>query len=255
MVGAVALLAGGVPERAVALGVSMTSLQFAIGALNDVVDAQADRGRIPPKPIPAGLVAPRTALLVVAAGTGVGIGIAAALGPGVVLLALTVLVIGAAYDLLAKGTPWSWLPFAIGIPLLPVYGWYGATGTLPAAFAALVPMAVLGGAALAIANARADLGTDLASGTRSVASGLGDGRAWVLHAVLWAVTAAIAIGWLLVAGVSPLRTLPVGLVTIVIGIAVVRSRGVSGRERRWAWESEALAGAVAAVVWLWAALG
>ena len=34
----------------------MTALQFAIGALNDVVDAPADAGRVPPKPIPGGLV-------------------------------------------------------------------------------------------------------------------------------------------------------------------------------------------------------
>ena len=32
----------------------------------------------------------------------------------------------------AKGTAWSWLPFAVGIPLLPVYGWLGAAGALPA---------------------------------------------------------------------------------------------------------------------------
>ena len=69
-------------------------------------------------------------------------------------LAVVVLGVGVAYDLWAKGTPWSWLPFAVGIPLLPVYGWVGATGSPPGFFAVLVPMAVLAGAALAIANAR-----------------------------------------------------------------------------------------------------
>lgn len=248
------MVAGGVPERAVLLGVSMSSMQFAIGALNDVVDAPADSGRVPPKPIPAGLVAPRTALVIVAAGVGVGVGMAAAVGPGVVLLALTVLAIGATYDLVAKGTPWSWLPFALGIPLLPVYGWYGATGALPPAFAALLPMAVLAGAALAIANARTDLDRDRASGTRSVASGLGDDRAWLLHLVLWVVTAVIAIGWLFVAGAPALRTLLVGLAVLAVGVAVARTHGGVGRARRWAWESEAVAGAAAAIAWLWATL-
>ena len=54
-------------------------------------------------------------------------------GPGLVLLALVGLGIGLAYDLWAKGTTLSWLPFAVGVPLLPVYGWYGATGEIPGA--------------------------------------------------------------------------------------------------------------------------
>ena len=36
----------------------MTAFQFAIGALNDLVDAPVDRIGKPDKPIPAGLVAP-----------------------------------------------------------------------------------------------------------------------------------------------------------------------------------------------------
>ena len=58
--------------------------------------------------------------------------------PGVVLA------IGYGYDLAFKGTAWSWLPFAVGIPLLPVFGWLGATGGLPASFAVLLPVAVAG---------------------------------------------------------------------------------------------------------------
>ena len=34
---------------------------------------------------------------------------------------LVVIAIGLAYDLRLKGTAWSWLPFAVGIPILPVY--------------------------------------------------------------------------------------------------------------------------------------
>ena len=41
---------------------------------------------------------------------------------------VVVLAIGYGYDLRFKGTAWSWLPFAVGIPLLPVFGWVGATG-------------------------------------------------------------------------------------------------------------------------------
>ena len=77
-------------------------------------------------------------------------------GPRSCCSGVVVLAIGYAYDLRFKGTAWSWLPFAVGIPLLPVYGWVGATGGVPASFAVLVPAAVVAGAGLAVANARAD---------------------------------------------------------------------------------------------------
>ena len=64
---AVAVLAGGGALIAVRLGASMTLLQFAIGALNDIVDAPADAGRQPPKAIPSGAVSPDAARVVACA--------------------------------------------------------------------------------------------------------------------------------------------------------------------------------------------
>ena len=93
-----------------------------------------------------------------------------------VLLAVVVLGIGLAYDLFAKGTAASWVPFAVGIPILPVYGWLGATGSLPDLFRLLVPVAAVAGAALAIGNALVDVERDRAAGDRSVALVLGRGR-------------------------------------------------------------------------------
>ena len=118
-------------------------------------------------------------------------------GPGLVALAGAVLAIGYAYDLRAKGTAWSWLPFAIGIPLLPVFAWFGTTGELPGSFAILLPAAVAAGAALAIANALADVERDRAAGLRSVALRLGPERAWTVQAVLLAavVAAALVSSW------------------------------------------------------------
>ena len=108
------------------------------------------------------------ATVVAIAGGGAGLVLGWFAGPfglAVVLLGVVVLAIGYAYDLFFKGTAWSWLPFAVGIPLLPVYGWVGATGGVPASFVVLVPAAVVAGAALAVANARADEARDRASGT------------------------------------------------------------------------------------------
>src|SRR5512134_4088591 len=140
------MVAGAPPIDAVRLGLSMTALQFGIGAVNDLVDAPADTGRKPGKPIPAGLVSTGEARTVALLAFAAGIGLVAPSGAAAVGLAGIVIAVGLAYDLRLKGTAWSWLPFAVGIPILPVYGWLGAAGTLPAAFAVLLPAAVAAGA-------------------------------------------------------------------------------------------------------------
>jgi 4-hydroxybenzoate polyprenyltransferase len=246
---AVAVLAGGGAARAIVLGLSMTALQFAIGALNDIVDAPADAGRVPPKAIPDGLVTVRTARAIVVLAAGLGLGLVAAVDVRLVALGLLVLVIGFAYDLVFKGTAWSWLPFAFGIPILPVYGWFGATGSLPASFVILIPMAVLVGAGLAIANARADIEADRASGTESVATRLGSERAWWAGSVLMA--AAVAVGLILIGRqgwtTATWVLVVVGIVVVALGIALGRGDRAA---RRRAWELQAVGAALAATGWV-----
>ena len=171
------MVAGGAVPVAIVLGLSMTLLQFAIGTVNDLVDAPRDAGHKPGKPIPAGLVTVRGARVVAVGSAVAGLVLAFVGGPWLVALAAVVLAIGLAYDLWAKGTTLSWLPFALGIPLLPVYGWYGATGSLPELFLVLVPAAANAGAALAVANAMVDTERDEAAGVRSIALALGPTRA------------------------------------------------------------------------------
>ena len=228
----------------------MTFLQFAIGVLNDIVDAPADVGRQPPKAIPSGAISPGTARVLTWVAAGVGLVLAAASGPPVLLLALVVLGIGAAYDLVAKGTPWSWLPFAVGIPILPVYGWLGATGTLPGAFAILVPMAVLAGAGLAVANARSDLDADLGSGTRSVATTLGAERSWWVGAGLMAAATAVGVAFVgRIDWTAPtVAVVLVGTVIVAVGVALGRARAAGSRRR--SWEAQAVGAAIAATGWV-----
>lgn len=232
------------------LGLSMTFLQFAIGAINDIVDAPADAGRVPPKPIPAGLVEPRQARVVAALAALAGLALAAPSGPGLIALGLVVLGIGFAYDLGAKGTPLSWVPFAIGIPILPIYGWFGTTGTLPSFFGVLILMAALAGAGLAIANARADLQTDLAAGTTSVATMLGPNRSWWADAAL--MVAAITIGIVSLGGTgfdaAPWTLVSAGIGIVVAGLALGRRDLRRARVR--AWEAQAVGAAVAATGWI-----
>ena len=228
----------------------MIALQFAIGALNDLVDAPADVGRVPPKPIPAGLVATAVARGVVLVASGVGLVLAVPSGAATVLVAVVVLLVGAGYDLVAKGTAWSWLPFAVGIPLLPVYGWLGASGSLPDFFRVLLPMAVLAGAGLAVANARVDLDADRVAGTQSVATALGPRRSWWVGLALMA--AATAIGVVMadpsVWPLAPLALVVAGTLVVLGGIVV--GRADTGDARRRAWEAQAIGAAIAATGWV-----
>lgn len=247
----VAVVATGDLPTAARLGASMTALQASIGALNDLVDAPSDAGHKPGKPIPRGLVEPWQARLVVAAGASIGLVLALGSGWWLVALGVAGLAIGYAYDLAAKGTAWSWVPFAIGIPILPLYGWFGAAGVVPDWFAAVLPMAILVGAAIAIANARADLERDEATGVGSVAARLGLARSWWVGTACLVAALAVAIGWLLANGdVSwpGFGVVLAGSAIAVAGTLVARAASPTGRER--GWQALALGVALVAIGWV-----
>jgi 4-hydroxybenzoate polyprenyltransferase len=252
----VAAIAGADGVTAVRLGVAMTSLQASIGSLNDLVDAPRDVGRTPAKPIPGGLVSRPVAWSVVATTAVVGVALSIPSGPVTAALAVVVLGIGYAYDVRFKGTAWSWVPFAVGIPLLPAYGWLGTTGGLPASFAILLPTAVLAGAALAVSNALADVERDATAGTDSVATRLGAGKAWAAQAILLA--GVVGAAWLTLAvggggqgaigGSVPIAGALGATVVIGTGIALGRRGDAARRER--AWELEAIGVGLLAAAWL-----
>jgi 4-hydroxybenzoate polyprenyltransferase len=234
----------------------MVALQASIGALNDVLDAPADANRKPRKPIPAGRLTATVGRAVVVVAAGLGLLLATPFGPALVALAGLGLVIGYGYDLAVKGTSWSWLPFALGTPLLPVYAWFGATGRLPAPFALLLPAAAAAGAALAIANARADVERDDAAGQMSVASRLGPDRAWALQAalLLGVILVALASLWLTRVAVPAAGAAIGASLVILVGIGWARSRDPSPARRERAWEIEAIGVALLGAAWL-AAIG
>jgi 4-hydroxybenzoate polyprenyltransferase len=246
----IAILAGGRPLDSLRLGVAMVALQATIGAVNDIVDAPRDAGRKPGKPIPAGLITVNgaTAVALIAAATGVVL----SLGSGLPTtgVAIAILVIGLVYDLLLKGTSWSWLPFAVGIPLLPVYAWFGAVGRLPDLFVVLVPLAFVSGTALAVANALVDVERDRAAGVRSVATRFGAKNAWATHAMMQATVVVVALASL--AGASAaivwLAGVAVGAAAVLAGVGL--TRGGDARRRERGWELEAVGTAIVAVMWI-----
>jgi 4-hydroxybenzoate polyprenyltransferase len=247
----VATVAGSGAGHAAAIGLSMTLVQLGIGTVNDVVDAEHDRGRKPNKPVALGIVPGRRATIVAGLLFVMGLGLATALRPVLGVLTLVVIGIGLAYDLRLKGTSWSWLPFAVGIPILPVDGWLGATGTLDPLFAVIVPAAIAAGAALALANSLVDLERDRAAGASSAATSLGS--TWSSRVVmgLLALIALLATGGAAVSGTSSVGVVAVGLVALVPILAAAGSAGSAAPgSREWAWRVEAVGLAVLAVIWL-----
>ena len=251
---ALALVAGAAAPDAIRLGVAMTALQFGIGAVNDFRDAPADALGKPAKPIPSGLVPPWLATAVAIGAVSAGISLSVPSGWGTVAIALAGLAVGLSYDLWLKGTAWSWLPFALGIPLLPVYAWYGATGSVPPAFAILIPAAVAAGAALAIGNARADAERDAESGVESIATALGPGRAWAVQIAILAAVGIVAVASAAVAGATIGQLVLIGGAALVPVLAAVASRNIGPTARERAWELEAVGVAALGVAWLWVAL-
>jgi 4-hydroxybenzoate polyprenyltransferase len=244
------MLAGAPPPTAIRLGLAMTALQLGIGAVNDLVDAPRDAGHKPGKPIPAGLVSRRVAGLGALGAFGLGLLLAVPGGPLVAVLAVVVIAIGLAYDLRLKGTAWSWLPFAVGIPILPVFGWVGATGGLVPMFAVLVPAAVAGGAALAIANSLVDVDRDRAAGVTSVALALGEGTAQVVQVVLLGGIAMAAAVSVYARGDGWQTTVVIGLLGCVPLLAAGLTRGSEPARRELAWRTQAIGLGLLAVVWI-----
>ena len=183
----VALIAGADAVTALRLGVSMTALQVSIGTLNDIVDAPRDAGHKPGKPIPAGLVSPADGTR---RGGRRGRGRASpwrcrrgrpTRRPG-----------RSSSSPSATATTWSsrarpgrGCRSRSGSRCCRSSAGSGRPASLPRSFAILIPVAVVAGAALAIANARADSERDAAAGVDSVATRLGARAVVAVNAACW----------------------------------------------------------------------
>ena len=244
---ALALLAGAPGGRTLLLGASMLVIQFSIGAFNDVFDLPADAVAGRSKPLVDGRIGVRPALAVGVSCGLAGLVLAGLAGLATGLVACAGLVIGLAYDVRLKASPWSWLPYAAGIPLMPVFAWVGATGELPAPIIVLAGLGALGGASLAIANALADAERDRASRTTTVATALGRDRALRIGVLLALLVAGIATtSAFAIAGRAPgTWVTAAGATTIVAGLVL----GYRGRLQR-AWEVQAIGLAILAAGWV-----
>lgn len=161
------------------LVLSVACSQGAIGAANDVVDRDLDAATKPWKPVARGVMSRRAAAIL--AGT-LSVGclvLSASLPMPTLLAALLGLGCGLSYDLWLKRSRWSWLPYGLAIPTLPVWAW-AAMGQLTGRLAPAYPLGLLLGLAIHLANTLPDLEGDHGFGVSGLAHGLGRRRSLCL---------------------------------------------------------------------------
>ncbi len=245
-----ALVAGATVGTAGTLGIAMLGIQFAIGAVNDLVDAPADALVKPSKPLVTGAVSARTAVTVAFATATVGVAIAAVYGPIVLALMLGMLGAGLAYDLVLKRTALAGMAFAVAFALLPVYVWWAVAGTLPPRPELLLPVAALAGPTLQLANGLVDLERDALTGVRGPVVLLGRRRSVIALILLEIIVHGLAIATLVVGSAE--SSLTVGAVVVAgaiaaSGLALSAERRVRAREL--GWRAQALAIALLGIGW------
>lgn len=196
-----------------------TAMQLAIAVFNDYFDRERDALGKPEKPIPAGLVTPREALLAGWILLALMVLLLLPLPPLAWLLTLGYLTLGMAYNLGLKATPLSGVVFALAMPLIPLYAFAG-TGRELAFLVWLLPMGVLLGVSLNLANSLPDLEEDASSGARTLAVALGLRRSFLFSNGLLVSDAALilVLYW---TGVQRVQSLALGITLALTGLLLV----------------------------------
>jgi 4-hydroxybenzoate polyprenyltransferase len=202
---------------------AMLGGHLAIGAINEIVDFPDDALGKPQKPLPSGDVSMHGAQAVVALGLGLMVAFGLSLGPvSFGLLALGT-GMGISYDLWFKRSSWSWLPYFVALPLLPI--WVFVTlGRPDAQLLLLYPMGALATIGVHLAQALPDVAIDRAAGMRTPTSRLG---AQTTFALAWVATGsapviAIAVSrWTHTAGSADAMTMALGIASLLAIVNVV----------------------------------
>jgi 4-hydroxybenzoate polyprenyltransferase len=251
LVAILALIAGGERSVAVVLAVAMLGFQFSIGALNDVVDAEADRPAKARKPIPSGVAPVWFAMTIVVLGAIVGLGLSAGFGIEVLFLGAAGYTSGVAYDVVMRRVGLGWLCFAAALPLLLAWTWLAAAETLPPGWPFLLPLAALAGPALHLANSLVDMDTDAQADRPSLATRLGPRGARVALVTLMVIILVLAWVTLAAVGAAPSLALAAAVVaTITTALGVALSWQESPRSREAGWLLQAASLATMAAAWL-----
>ncbi len=242
---ALSSVAGASPLRAALAAITMLGVHTFIGATNDYLDRVRDSGRAE-KPLAAGALPPAAALLLAASGLSVGLFAAAQIAPLTFALAAGGAAVGTLYNVWLKRTALSWLPFAIGLSLIPPFAWSTVTTVLPAGIATLSLVALPGGAALALQNSLADHEIDLRSGLRGAAVRLGERQTLLAILLLHLITLTALL--LTAPANASTEVLLLAALLLAVGVACSASRSRWARQRGWELSATALAVAALSIV-------
>ncbi|MFZ9735783.1 MAG: UbiA family prenyltransferase [Candidatus Limnocylindrus sp.] len=241
---ALATVAGAGASAAALAALTMLGVHTCIGASNDYLDRYRDSGRHE-KPIASGELRPHAGLLLAAFGLAVGLAAAAQVSLPTFALAVCGACIGVLYNIWLKRTALSWLPFALGVSIIPAFAWSTVGREIPAPALALSLAALPGGAALALQNSLADRALDLQSGVRGAAVRIGERTAFGLLVLLHLVTVTALLA------VAPRNTSPtllaVAVLLLAAGVACSATRSRWTRQRGWEISAAALAVAALSV--------
>lgn len=156
----------------IALALSVAAIHGAIGSLNDYCDYPLDKKAKPSKPLVQGIVTRRFAMSQTLVLTLAGLFLSQVLSWMTVCFATVVLLSGAWYDLWAKGTLLSWVPFAIFVPSLPLWA-LAATGRFEPRLLSAYPLGILLSLGLNVTNTLPDLEADTDYGIQGLAHKIG----------------------------------------------------------------------------------
>jgi 4-hydroxybenzoate polyprenyltransferase len=223
-------------RRLLVLFFAVIAIYGAIGALNDYCDYSLDKTAKPRKPLIRGLVSKQFALWQALILAITGMAMSFALNWLTACFSALILALGVWYDVHAKRSLFSWVPYAVGIPTLPLWG-FAAAGRFERVLLLAYPLGALLSVALNISNTLPDREGDAAFGLRALTH-----RLKLKYAVLlaWSLFAAAILGF---AATAPLvgnrwtilaPGLLAGVVLLLIMIAdyaIFRSR--ESLQRNW----------------------
>lgn len=174
----------------VRLGLGMLCYQFAIGVVNDISDRDADAAVKPWKPIPAGVVSLQRARVLAIVFAAAGLLTTATLDFGPWLIGIAGFACGMLYDAGIKRSEWSFVPWAVAFPLVPVWV-FTAAGEWDPMLWWTFPVGALLAVALHLANQSPDATDDRGLGSRGLPELLGARRSARLSLALFG----LAMSW------------------------------------------------------------
>ncbi|HET9110672.1 MAG TPA: UbiA family prenyltransferase [Ktedonobacterales bacterium] len=230
------LAAHGRPDstRLLVTVVGMVGLQFAISALNDYCDREADALSDKNKPLARGALPPWVALVATALFSVVMIACYAPYGLAPLLIAGGFLALGFAYDLGLKSTPLGGVLMGLAFPLLPLLAWDLFASVKPALFWTF-PLGLALGLAIHLADALPDAAADGAAGAHGLTQALGHhalAACWLLLAAANALVIVLA-----VSDLAPVRPLvlyiaePIAFAGVLAAVIVARQTHWPERQR------------------------